>query len=348
MCQPSWGHVLLNTSLKPATFVMTGEGFAEGIIAMQRRYRFDGVLLNLYGQIDPELLRRARITEETNGQRVELPDGRVIACPWDDDPHSLGDPDPTPSIDATDPDELPDTLEIPDWQFEATRIVVARIGSTCGVHGSVGSPFDRFVFHFGLHEALAGLVTDPDRCLAALHRFAAQQFFYAKAQVDIGVDAISISSPFAGAGFISPAMYRRFVLPAERSLVEKLRAYSPGVRVYTHTCGRIRDRLELMADTGIDGIECLDPPPLGDTELADAKRRVGQRVFLKGSLDCVNVLLSCKDEATLEAYVRTMIRDGAPNGGYILSTACSIAPRVAPWIIEGLVPLAERYGTYPL
>jgi hypothetical protein len=78
-------------------------------------------------------------------------------------------------------------------------------------------------------------------------------------------------------------MYRDFVLPAERQLVRRMREYAPNVPVYTHTCGLINDRLELMADTGIQGIECMDPPPLGNTLLADAKARVGQRLFQRAT-----------------------------------------------------------------
>ena len=34
------------------------------------------------------------------------------------------------------------------------------------------------------------------------------------------------------------------------------------------------------------------------------------------------------------------------RSGYILSTACSVAPRVEPWKLEMLVPLAEEIGRY--
>jgi uroporphyrinogen-III decarboxylase len=100
-----------------------------------------------------------------------------------------------------------------------------------------------------------------------------------------------------------------------------------------------------MVSAGVQGIECLDPPPLGDTILSDAKKRVGQQLFLKGSLDSVNVLLRCsKDE--LRAYVLSMVKEAAPGGGFILSTACSIAPHVKPWVLESLTPLCEEFGIY--
>jgi uroporphyrinogen-III decarboxylase len=111
------------------------------------------------------------------------------------------------------------------------------------------------------------------------------------------IDAIKVSSPFAGAGFISPAFYREFVLPFEREIAGAVR--SSGVHIYTHTCGAVSDRLELMFDAGVSGIECLDPPPLGNVELDDAKKRTKGRGFIKGNIDSVNTLLNGSKEDIL-------------------------------------------------
>jgi uroporphyrinogen-III decarboxylase len=345
MCQSSWGHILVNSGIKPVDFLFTPDGFADGIILMQKRYAFDGIVLNLYSTVDPDLFRRARVSEAKDGQTIEFPDGRIFMCPWDDDCFRIDGTETLPAFESTEVDEIPESMEIPSWRFETTRIVKAEVGKSISVHGSVGSPFDRFVFHFGLEQALVALIESPEKSLQILLRFADQQYFFAKAQVDLGVDAVSISSPFAGSRFISKGMYQRFVVPAESRLTNRLRAYSHDTPVYIHTCGNINDRLELMASAGVQGIECLDPPPLGDTILADAKKRVGHKIFLKGSLDSVNVLLRCsRDE--LQPYVLSMLKEGAPGGGFILSTACSIAPHVKPWVLESLTPLCEEFGLY--
>ena len=160
-------------------------------------------------------------------------------------------------------------------------------------------------------------------------------------QAERGVDAVKISSPYAGAGYISPAFYRRFVLPFEAEIVRAVR--SRGTAVYLHTCGAIGDRLELMADSGASGLECLDPPPLGNVELGEAKKRVGRRVFLKGNIDPVNILLR-GGERDVERDALRRLAEGKPGGGYILSTACSIAPRTPPRNIAQLEPLAEKWG----
>jgi uroporphyrinogen-III decarboxylase len=92
-------------------------------------------------------------------------------------------------------------------------------------------------------------------------------------------------------------------------------------------------------------VDTLDPPPLGNVELVKAKREIGRRLFIKGNMNPV-ALLACKTAAEVVAEATRCLRDGAPGGGYILSTACSVAPRVESWKLELLAPLAEKLGRY--
>jgi uroporphyrinogen-III decarboxylase len=46
------------------------------------------------------------------------------------------------------------------------------------------------------------------------------------------------------------------------------------------------------------------------------------------------------------AEARRPLETGKPGAGYILSTACSVAPRVEPWKLELLAPFAEEFGRY--
>jgi uroporphyrinogen-III decarboxylase len=89
----------------------------------------------------------------------------------------------------------------------------------------------------------------------------------------------------------------------------------------------------------------MDPPPLGDVTLADAKERVGGELFLKGNIDSVNVLLRGDDE-TVDRTIRATIETGKPGGGYILSTACSVAPAVPPERVARLWEQVQELGTY--
>ena len=193
-------------------------------------------------------------------------------------------------------------------------------------------------------RGLAELVTDAAKVHACLEQLTAGAVCLARQQAQAGVDAVLISSAYAGGGFISRDHYREFVLPYEQRLASAIKTFFEGA-VYTHTCGSIGDRLELMLETGIDGIDTLDPPPLGNVELAAAKECLTGRAFIKGNIDPVNTLLK-KDCDSVAQDARERIAVAGPGGGYILSSACSVPPHTPPENIACLREVAEQYGRY--
>jgi uroporphyrinogen-III decarboxylase len=78
-------------------------------------------------------------------------------------------------------------------------------------------------------------------------------------------------------------------------------------------------------------------------DLEDAKRRVGHRVFFKGNIDPVNTLLKkSREEVRRDALYRLQV--GSPGSGYILSSACSVSPRVPPENLTVLVEASEQFA----
>jgi uroporphyrinogen decarboxylase len=162
-------------------------------------------------------------------------------------------------------------------------------------------------------------------------------------QIDAGADSINFSAPWTGQGFISRDMFEEVIAPAHRVVT----AYCAerDTPCMCHTCGAIGDRLELIIDLGFSGLECLDPPPLGNVELDDAVRRIGHRATIKGNIDPVNMLLKgSPDEVRKDALWR--LEQGMKAKGFILSTACSIAPSTPPENLDVLRQVVDRYGVY--
>jgi len=368
-CQLALGHYFLHAGLPPHRIWFTSEGFAEALVTLQQRYRFDGILINLPGR-PPDVLDGLRCVEQTaEAEVLHWKNGEVTMVPRDDNPRhqtAAGTTPPRVDFAALDPDHLgglerftgywwntyhipwlagkagPGLLDaVPDYFRHTLRLVREATGGLVSVHGEVFSPFTHFMELLGYEPALLALLDDAPKATALLERLTDSAIGWAVAQARAGADAVLISSAFAGGGFLSRAMYAEFVLPHERRLAAAVQAC--GAPVYTHTCGRIGDRLDLMEATGIQGLDTLDPPPLGNTDLAEAKRTVGARLFLKGNMNPVKLLAATSaDEVAAEA--NRCLAAGAPSGGYILSTACSVAPRVEPWKLEMLVPLAEQFG----
>jgi hypothetical protein len=354
MCQMSIGHMLRQTGASPSRFWHSAEDFVAGLMALRTLYRFDGILVSLYGHAADWEARVASLSRGPEGERLGWKNGDVTFFPADDLPVVRpAAPAARPDFAAFDPDALPDRpayipvsqglrFELdPAHPFDAVERTVREAGDDLSVHGEVTSPLDYVLDLFGFEPALLGFVDDPGRAAALLERFTGGIVALAEGLVAAGVDAVKISSPFAGAGFLSTGFYRRFVLPYESRIARAVEAR--GVRAYLHTCGDIHDRLELMAGSGVSGIECLDPPPLGRVDLGDAKRRVGGRIFIKGNIDPVHVLLA-GSRAEVRADARRRVETGRPGGRFILSTACSIAPATPRENVAVLAEVVEEFG----
>lgn len=368
MCQLAIGHYLLNSGAKPAELWFTSEGFVGALIALARRYGFDGILLNLLGR-DPGWMRYvSRIDAAPDGgQTVYFTNGEHARCPADDNvQHIHRGGYRRPTIEEVDPSRLyyddphdmaglkypfffgfesPPVDRVrcwPDYLFRSINLTKSSAGEELSVHVEIFSPFTQLMELLGYQDALMCLIDQPEKCEAILGAYTEGTANLGQKMAERGADAVLISSAFAGGGFISPRQYDRFVLPYEAEVVR--RVHAAGAPVYTHTCGSIGDRLERMVETGTDGIDTLDPPPLGNVDLAEAKRRVGERVFFKGNIDSVNTLLK-KSRSDVKADAIERLKIGSRGGGYILSSACSVSPRVPPENLAVLVEASKEFGT---
>lgn len=139
----------------------------------------------------------------------------------------------------------------------------------------------------------------------------------------------------------SPAHYAELFLPHIRANVEL--THEHGAIYHYYDDGRMDRTLDLLADAGVDVIETLSPPPMGDVDLRSAKARIGERVCLKGNVDQVNVILPGTPAEIREAVRQTM-EIGAPGGGFILSTSDSIRPET-PWEnVVAFFDAAKEFG----
>ena len=370
MSQLSLGHYFLFSGIRPMDIWYTSEGFAEGLLKMRERYHFDGILVNLPGR-DPNYEHQIQSVERKNDENIiKWKNGNHTVFPDDDNPHYyLADGTRYfPTFEDLDPGKLYyvepwDLTDItypftwgfeteprpfgdyfPDHHFDTIRIVQEKVAASVSIHSEVFSPWSQFLELLNYENALMAILDDPGKAKACLERLTEGAIDLAKKQAAQGVDAVLISSAFAGAGLISKQHYQEFVLPYEKRIIQEFKKeYS--IPIYTHTCGSIGDRLDLMIASGTNGIDTLDPPPLGTVELEEAKKILSGKTFIKGNIDPVNTLLNGSVDQIKED-VKWRIEVGKPGGGYILSSACSIAPHTPQSNIELLSELAEEFGKY--
>jgi len=372
MCQLALGHYFLHCDFQPSEIWFDAESFATALVELQGRYGFDGILVNLPGR-PPDWKSRIESYERTPEKEfIRWDSGIETTVPANDNPQTfLPDGKPLPradytSVDVKDPAvqrlpgylwntwhipelwdiapdaDLSDPTAYPDW-FTSTLRAVQQHAPNVSVHAEVFSPFTHLMELFGYEQAMIALLDAPQTCHEVLAVFTKNVLAQVQVYGNCRPDAILVSSAFAGAGFISRQMYEEFVMPYENEVFAAVG--ERGLKSYVHTCGAIGDRLDLMAKAKVDGIDTLDPPPLGTVNLAEAKAEYGQRFFFKGNLDAVNEMLDA-DDATFERAVEERLRIGKPGSGYILSSACSVAPHVRPERLRRLTELAKKLGGY--
>lgn len=358
MCQFSIGFMMCQLRPHPAEFWYDSKTFADGLVTLCKKFKFDGILVSLHGHSD-EWKRDLLESREIGEGRVELiySDRKEIHS-WQDLPVVSFQKEPKyKTIEEIDIEmDIPNVLNyIPvshnlyfkldkENLFGIFDYLIEQVGTEYSIHGEITSPFDYFLDTLGYENGLIALIMYPEKAKLILERYTRLVADLAVGMCQKEIDAIKISSPFAGMGFISTEFYEEFVLPYERTIVKQIR--EQGKHVYIHTCGSIGDRLELMQSGGISGLECLDPVPVGNVDLEDAFNRIGQQLFIKGNIDSVNTLL-LGDEQKAEADVRKILKIGMEKGkGFILSTACSVAPLVSQERIWMLADLIEKCGYY--
>jgi [methyl-Co(III) methanol-specific corrinoid protein]:coenzyme M methyltransferase len=375
MCQLALGHYFLNTDIPFIDIWHDTEGFAQALVTLQRRYGFDGILINLPGR-DPDWRRAITKIEEKDGETIiHWKNGLFTVAPPDDNPHVYVAPDERcfPTFEEVDPDKLfymephdlsaitypyswgfdgvPAPVDRPDaffppWHWDTIRRVKELTKGEVSVHGEVFSPFSQMMEMLDYTNGLMALLEDPGKVHAILERLTAGATHLATEHLENGADAVLISSAFTGAGMISREHYEAFEKPYVQRVIDGVKAVrGQDAVVYVHTCGAIGDRLDLMEQTHLDGIDTLDPPPLGTVDLKRALEILGKRVFIKGNMDPVNTVLEgTPDKVRQEARKRLEI--AAPGGAYILSTACSVAPATPPENLMVLREVVEEHGKY--
>ena len=350
MCQISYGYLAANIARDPMRFWYTPEGLADAFIEAADRYHFDGILVNKSTVTPGQLDRLVSLVDLGNGEKMATwKDGRRTRILPDTDPVEMDKPlnDTRPeSIDDLDVDAiwLQTEENQPEYSCNVLKAVLKARSGKMSVHGEIISNFSSFLYGFrSMEHGLMALLDDPDKAKRAIERLNQNSIVQAREQCRLGIDALKLSCAWAGAGLISREMYEEFVLPTKKVLIDTIHREF-GIPVYIHTCGAIGDRLDLMAETGADGLECLDPPPIGTCDLQQACNILGERCFIKGNLDTVNEMRTCTPEQVMETVRKRLEIGKKHKGGYILSSACSVAPDVPEENLMILHKAIEAYG----
>jgi len=142
---------------------------------------------------------------------------------------------------------------------------------------------------------------------------------------------------------ISPKMWREIFEPHFRKLAEAF--HGLGLYYWKHSDGNIMPVMDSLIASGIDGVDPVDP--LGGMSLAVMKEKYGDKVAIKGNVDCVNTLVNGTPQQVINE-VKELIFIAGPGGGYVCSSSNSIHSGIKPELYKTMVDAIHKYGSYPL
>lgn len=236
----------------------------------------------------------------------------------------------------------PAAQQIADGANDYLDAVVKRFGREAFIlsGGVIGTIYSCH-WHVGLTNLFSLLLEEPELIEYLCEKILAQNLEAIRRFAAAGGDAIYIDDATATSDMISPALYERFSLPYLKAMVAEIhRLKHKAILIYF---GGIMDRLELIADSGADGLlpEASMKNFVNDT--AEIAPRIGDRMTLFSNIDPVAVLQNGTD-ADLEIEIRRQVAAGQRARGFILSTASPITPSTPLARVRKFLELGRQIG----
>jgi len=157
-----------------------------------------------------------------------------------------------------------------------------------------------------------------------------------------GLDGWALCSDycFNTGPFLSPPQFREFVTPYLTKLCSSYR--DMGFYTIKHTDGNIMPILDQLVEAGPHALHSLDPQ--AGVDIAEVKRRYGNRVCLIGNVNCGKLDTGTDEEVVEDA--RYCLKHGMPGGGYIFSTSNCVYTGMRLARYELMLDVWRREGNY--
>jgi len=238
----------------------------------------------------------------------------------------------------------PHTQGVSD-NVEFVRKKLKKLDYEMAINCWVPGPVENTVWNTGLENLVSFLYQNPKAAEKIMDITVNYSIEMGREFIDRGADVIDISDDCAwkGGPYFHPELYRKFVVPRLKRMIETFK--NRGAKVILHSDGNLYPILDDLISTGIDGLHSLEPQ--AGMDIGYIKERYGHRICLLGNID-VSYTLPFGNTEDVEREVKERVATAAPRGGYILSSSNSICKAVPPQNVIAMFKAGRKYGRYPI
>ena len=147
-----------------------------------------------------------------------------------------------------------------------------------------GSPWQSFCILFGTENAIMLGMEEPQALHHILESIVQKTLRVTEMWKGTPADMVEVGGGAGSSTVISPDFYREFGLPYDQR--QNKLFHDVGLKVSNHFCGGVMPMLDLVVESGADGLETMTPPSMGgDCNLREASSSVGEKLFFIGGFD---------------------------------------------------------------
>ena len=166
-----------------------------------------------------------------------------------------------------------------------------------------------------------------DLMLEAMRTFADRVCAHAQAALDAGIHGIFgwVGPELCIPPLMSPAAFDEYVFDLDKPLIDMI--HNARGRVWIHCHGKMSPVLKRFVDMGVDVLNPIEPPPMGDMTIAQAFEVAGEKMGLEGGIETHDFMMGSK--AQLRAMIHANL-DAGRNRRFILGPSSGYMESVTP------------------
>jgi len=234
-------------------------------------------------------------------------------------------------------------------RFDVARERAARYGQTHALLGIVECTVFEMAWNLvGLEQFLVDMALGKDYVGPLLDEVANYSIGIGLALAELGAGALLTGDDLGMEiwPMISPRMWREWLKPRLRRVLEAYRVSRPGIVLAYHTCGSVLPFIDELIEIGVQVLNPIQVTARG-MDANWLKRTYGHRLAFCGGVDQRQVLPH-GTPADVEQEVRRRIRELGAGGGYVLAPTHDIQADTPVENVLAVFEAARRWGVSPL
>jgi MtaA/CmuA family methyltransferase len=215
--------------------------------------------------------------------------------------------------------------------INAVALLKQGVGREKVVEGWIEGPVAEAADLRGINTIMTDFFDDPGFVRDLFEFVVTMELRFAREQIKAGADVIGIGD--AAASLVGPPLYKDFVWPYEKKLIDGV--HELGAKVRLHICGNTRRILEGMGKLGCEivDLDYLSP-------MSEGRAKMGPDQVLLGNVNPVQVLRN-GDPSRVTAAVAECHRQAGPR--FIVGPGCEVPRDTPPENLQAMCDYARDH-----